>query len=412
MKTMGTKGSHGVWKWWESHGSLVMRIAICCLFTASVVWLGYQFWRLVWLKGFWGAVDLHQRYFEVQRWFSGQQVYGRPETVPYPPATFAFLWPFLGWVGFQQARWIWAATTVLMLGWFIRLFLRGTLARTAEQRILVALIPLAAYATGATIGNGQLMVHQLPLLVSSLLLATRVPARWADDLGAAALFTIALVKPSAAAPFYWILLLVPRRIRPAALAAGGYVLITLLACRYQNGTLAGIIAAWLSDSRKDLASYAVRFSHENLHSWFAGLGLLNWSLTASLLVLGALGIWVYLHRRIDVWLLMGVVSLVARFYTYHGWYDDVLLFLPTIALFRIILSPGPSGASAPSLLTVNLLFMVAPGGLYLFPRPWNTAYVVAQTVVWLVLLIYLCHRAWEARLTPASEPGCKPAIYG
>jgi hypothetical protein len=219
------------------------------------------------------------------------------------------------------------------------------------------------------------------------------------------LFTVSLLKPSVAAPFYWILLLVPRRIRPAALVAGGYLSITLLACQYQEGTVTNLIAAWLSDSRRDLVSFALRFSHENLHSWFAALGLLNWLSAASLVVLAALGLWVYFHRHVDVWLLMGVVALVARFYTYHGWYDDVLLLLPIVALLRMILSPRPSAMGAgiaPFLLVANLLFMVAPGGLYLFPRPLNMGYVATQTIVWLMLLVYLCHQAWAARRSSAG----------
>ena len=47
-----------------------------------------------------------------------------------------------------------------------------------------------------------------------------------------------------------------------------------------------------------------------------------------------LGAWVFMRRRADVLILLGVAAIVARFASYHGWYDDVLLFMPLVALIR------------------------------------------------------------------------------
>jgi len=44
---------------------------------------------------------------------------------------------------------------------------------------------------------------------------------------------------------------------------------------------------------------------------------------ASLFLLGGLGFWVFCNRRKNMWLLIGITALVARFWTYHGWYDDL-----------------------------------------------------------------------------------------
>jgi hypothetical protein len=388
-----------------------MRIAIYGMIAASIVWLGYQFWRLIWLRGYWGAVDLHQRYVEVQDWFGGRKVYGRSETPTYPPASYVLLWPFLGWVTFNQARWIWAVTTIVVLAWFIRLARRESLVRTSQERTLVTLMPLAAYATGATVGNGQLSVHLLPLLVASLLLVAKGPGRWRDDLLAAGLFIPALVKPSFSLPFYLLVLFLPRRIRPAALIAAGYGAITLLACSFQEGSLLDQMRGWQASVEMSLNSYALRFSHENLHIWFASLGLSRWLSAASFLALLALGLWIYFHRHIDVWVLIGVAALVGRLYTYHGWYDDVLLFLPVITLFRIASRNGEverDATPARVLLGANLLFMIAPGGLYLFPYPLNMIYVAFQTLVWMALLGFLFLHARRAKdADRASLRGCR-----
>jgi len=89
---------------------------------------------------------------------------------------------------------------------------------------------------------------------------------------------------------------------------------------------------------------------------------------------------------------MGVTAYVARFWTYHRWYDDALILLPMVTLFRIA-KRGPSGhvddVIAGTLLGVTLLLMLAPGGLFLLPAPWNTVYVWGQVIVWIVTLVFL-----------------------
>ena len=123
----------------------------------------------------------------------------------------------------------------------------------------------------------------------------------------------------------------------------------------------------------------------------AALGLENWSLPASLLVLIALGVWVYYNRQKDLWLLLGVTAFIARSWTYHRWYDDVLILLPMVAFFRVIKQTPVvrERVIANVLLAITLLAMLAPGGFYLFPPPWNILYVIGQIIVWSLGLIFL-----------------------
>ncbi len=126
--------------------------------------------------------------------------------------------------------------------------------------------------------------------------------------------------------------------------------------------------------------------------------------SASLLLL--LGLWVYFHRRIDLWVLVGVSALIARFWTYHRWYDDLLLLFPVLCL----LSPGETrrgskadgGSGRRPLLALNMPLLVAPGGLYLLPSPWNAYFVWLQTGAWLACLLFLLIRARQERLSRAS----------
>ena len=65
---------------------------------------------------FWGAIDLKFRCLEVQAWLAGSPVYDEIDHGVYPPATYALLWPFLGWGDFPVTRWFWAFTSLVACG--------------------------------------------------------------------------------------------------------------------------------------------------------------------------------------------------------------------------------------------------------------------------------------------------------
>jgi hypothetical protein len=369
---------------------------------AATVWLSYQFWRLilgsspVWHTSPTGAIDLRIRHGGVRRWFDGLPVYIEERSTADPPASYVVLWPILGWLPITPARWVWAATTLVAIGWLIHIIVRESGADTPLQRVFVALLPLSMYATGAALGNGQLIVHLLPTLLAGLLLVERGQAKWGEDLLAAALVLLALVKPSVSVPFFWILLLPPDRLRPAGAVVLGYMALTLFAASFQEPGVAELLRDWLSRASRMAASQGVA----NLHIALAYFGLEEWILPASGLALAGLGLWIYRHRRGDVWHLLGVTAIVARVWTYHRWYDDLLMLLPMVALFRIAkLDPLPGGGDviAGGLLSLTLLTALAPGGLYLLPPPWNSAYAAGQAIVWIAVLVYLLDRAHRDR---------------
>ena len=138
----------------------------------------------------------------------------------------------------------------------------------------------------------------------------------------------------------------------------------------------------------------------NVHIWLATLGLEKWIFSASLVILLILGLWNYCYRHIDLWILLGVTAYVARFWTYHRWYDDALIVLPMVTLFRIA-KQGPTylggNVMAGVLLAVTLMVMLAPGGLFLFPPPWDMWFVTGQISIWLAGLIFLLGWAWHTK---------------
>jgi hypothetical protein len=371
---------------------------------AALVWLAYQFWRLLWgSEPIWhsslsGAIDLKLRHEEVHRWFAGLPVYNQLSDAILPPATYVMLWPLLGWLAVTPARWLWAVTTVAALAWLVNLVVKESHADTTWERTVVMLMPLSMYATGAAIGNGQLIVHILPILMAGLLALQQHGPRWRIDLLASVFILLALVKPSISAPFFWIVLFRANSWRPALLVTSGYLALTLFAVSFQEPGLVTLLRDWLASSSA-IAVTSGQGNVANFHVWLGIIGLEEWILPTSLILLIVLGCWIYCYRHVDLWLTLGITAYFARLWTYHRWYDDLLILLPMIALFRIAKQQPITWANriAIMLLVITMIAMLAPGGLFLLPPPWNMRYVTGQIIVWTIGVIFLAVRASHER---------------
>jgi hypothetical protein len=388
--------------WWARHGPALMRLAVAIMAVAALLRLGFAFWRLLWDSGRLGAIDLRFRHTEVNLWFAGKPVYGQVESAVYPPATYALLWPILGWLPVTQARWLWGATTVIALGWLAYLLVRESGARTPLERLFIALLVFSIYPTRVIIGIGQLGLHLFPPLLSGLVLLQRRDSGWRKDLLAAALLLWALVKPSVSAPFFWIVFFVPDKLRPFLLVSIGYIALTLFAASFQEGGLATLFV----DKMARTAAYTRMWGYANLHIWLASLGLQAWALPASGITLLVLGLWTYLHRRVDPWLLISVAAIVARFWTTHGFYDDLLILLPAVALFR--LAKGGSSADggdmvAGGLFAITVAALLGEARILLFVAPWDFLFKPVYTIIWISVLIFLLDRARRDRGSRAES---------
>ena len=389
--------------------ALWLKVAVALMAAVAMVWLGYEFWRLLRQPEPFGAIDLRHRHTEVNAWYSGRNVYAELVTAVYPPASYAILWPFLGWLSWTGARAVWAITTLLGAAWLVYLSVRSSLAETPLERAFIALVPLSIYSTGAAIGNGQPLLHLLPAVIASLLMLER-GASLLSDLAASVLFIFALVKPNIAAPFFWIIIVRPARWRPALFILTGYLGLTLMAASFQPGTAFGLVRDWtrraeagVEDTREGIRraemnvvqNQASGELQESPPTHVAAKPFLN--RYVSVLILLGSGLWFYKYRRADIWLLLGVAAFVARFWTYHRWYDDVLLLLPTITLFRIAKQHRErrAGLMSEALLALMMLTLLAPGGLYLLQGMWKTFYLNAQMLVWSSALLFLLWFAWR-----------------
>jgi len=152
------------------------------------------------------------------------------------------------------------------------------------------------------------------------------------------------------------------------------------------------LAQWLANA----SAVAGSFGYANLHVWLTTVGLERWNFPASFLALMALGVWTYRHRNGDVWVALGVAGLVARCWTYHFSYDDLLIVLPVIALFRLATrSPSADGSDvvAGVLLATCTVVMLIPEMLRNSRPPWPLLFSLTHTMVWILMLIFLLEQA-------------------
>jgi hypothetical protein len=352
---------------------------------------------------------------ETRAWFSGEPVYGSLRTAVYPPAAYLFFWPFLGWPTPTAARYIWGITTPLAVAWLVVLLVRESRARSTRQRLLVGLVPLAMNATGVTIGNGQLGVHLLPVMLAGALLIVRRRTLW-SELGAAALFAIALMKPTLSFPLFAAAVAIRGRLSPLVLTAAVTIALTLLAAAWQMAAITHLAeplfgAATLSPGATELVTrtYGTRVTggYAEFHTWLVQLDQRRLTLPAALVLLGVLVVVIRRYRRADVWLLFGIAAIFARFWTYHRLFDDVLIVIPLIALYRHAQAPDLSRRVvwiAMALFGLTLGVMLLPARFLTSPWPLSATYTVLHPVVWLADLVFLIVEARrQARDATASR---------
>jgi hypothetical protein len=358
----------------------------------------------------WAAVDVKLRHAEVRAWFEGQRVYGElAEPGDYPPASYLLLWPLLGWLPLEGARWLWAATALTSLGALGLVTVRAGSGRDAGvssadphrlRTVFLALLPFSLYPTQVIVYFGQIGIHVIAACVVGFAWLVHGRPGAVRTVGASALLLFALVKPTLSAPFVWVLLFRPRWLHVAFLVVASYVAITLWASAFQPGGMVATVFDWFwyAHGRTGLITGS---GTSNLHRWLELAGGERWAFPASLLVLAGHGLWTYRHRVADPWLLLGVAAIVARFWVHHRAHDDLLLLVPMLALFRIAASGSPqvdsekregvqSDVMAGLLFAALWLAMHVPNWAFTsLTRFVTVGLEIGQTVLWLVALGFL-----------------------
>jgi hypothetical protein len=332
--------------------------------------------------------DLKYRQLEVQTWFAGEPVYGAIRTAVYPPASYLMLWPVMGWLSTPVMLWLWAGIYAAMLVWLARQVLHAIPPKTTLEKLWLMLLPASMYATGRSIEIGQTVLILIPLLIAGLTLVAKRRVTWREDLIGCAFILLALFKPTTAVPLVLIAYLVPGRLRPAVLITAGYAFATVIAAWFQHASPITLMRAWLhQDERVNL-----RQTNANLQRVLGNFGLSEWFVPAALLVLAATALWVWRYRRSDVWLLLGVTGMIARLWTYHRPFDDLLVLLPLIALLRLARDrvTTPQFRLWAGCLAAITWLSTLLSRLMLHPYPeWRRMLDVGQGLIWFAVLVFL-----------------------
>jgi hypothetical protein len=273
----------------------------------------------------------------------------------------------------------------------------------------VALLVLPLGATQITVWIGQLGLHVVAALIgaTALLAGTKPRGREADpgpavDVAAAALLTVSLVKPTLSVPVVVTILLITGRWRPWLLTGLFYSAASLVAAAFQDASLAALIQMWLG--REDVMQLAL--GSVNTHLWLDWLGVDGSLLAASVIWLIALVSWTWRRRQADPWLLVAVAALVGRLWIHHRAFDDVLLIITLVVLYRVATyAPEARGAVKVAAAVLVALMYALGHAPYAWlsgesPARWLTT-EVGRTAAWLTALGFMVW--WTDRVTAARR---------
>jgi hypothetical protein len=170
--------------------------------------------------------------------------------------------------------------------------------------------------------------------------------------------------------------------------------LTVVSASFQQADLLSLLSDWRHHAALGVKHGSSTGGYANLHSLMGEFGLLEWGLPVAIAVLSAFGWWVFHHRHADIWLLLGVTGIVARLWAYHRVYDDALMVLPLVALYRMA-KQGPaedgSDVLAGAMLSVTMVAMLAPARMQRLPEPWNLCFTSGHAIVWMMVLSLLLY---------------------
>lgn len=378
-------------KWAHQNRNSLFRGVVIFMVLLAVPRLSYQLWRLLVDTGANGALDLKMFSYWTALWFGDEPLILHNLL----PATYPLLWPLTGWLSFEASRWLWLLLYIISFFWLFSIIKSGAGLREKKELIFAALFLIAMYPTSIIIGNGQLTLFIIPSVMTVVLLGQGRPS-----IGREAAMTLLLlfstIKLPLSAPFFLVALISERSWRPVTLAVLGYILLTLLAVHFRSEGLLASIELWI----RDASHLASQDGFGNVHKWLGSAGLPEYIMPASLALLAALALWLYMNRKADIWIVLGVTAIVARLWTYHRLYDDILIIIPLVALFRIFRSGGLSPrerAIAGALLFISWLALLSPGFLLQLGPPVGTIFRTGAVAVWLALLAFLVCYAYRSK---------------
>lgn len=394
---MSSRGS----RLWERCAPALTWLATLCVSVVAIHRMRYALPHAVTDLAPWSAINVAYRHDELTRWFDGARIYdvsfGR---LTYPPATYVFLWPILGWLPLDSARVLYVATTLMAAAIVALVAYRLTDRHPTSERLLIIAVIFACYPLQISVFLGHMPMQVVALVAVAAVILSRARPHWVTDVAASVCLAASLVKPTLAPPMIGAVLIATWRWRPVLLTGGIYAAISLVAAAAQPAGIIDLHGAWLRANTALAVAFELGQALPNLHGWLSRAGLGRWGPAASILVLAGFSVWVCRRRHADMWLLIAAAALVARLWSYHRPYDDVVIVFAAIALLRAARGADPRlRASAAVLFGATCAVLLTPAwALYNLDRTTTRLVYGVQTSLWVTLLAFILLAA--SRPTP------------
>ena len=392
---------------WERWGNAVAWLATIGVSVMAIHRMRYALPHAVTRVEHWSAVNVAYRHDELTRFFDGASIYhaefGR---LTYPPATYVFLWPILGWLPLDSARVLFVATNLTSAAIIALVAYRLADRHPQAERFLIVALIFASYPLQISVFLGHMPAQVVALVAIGALILTRAQPRWLTDVVASACLSASLVKPTLAPPLIAAVLIATWRWRPVLLTGALYVAVAVIASTAQPTGFMELHLAWLNANTAHAVAAELAEALPNLHNWLSWVGLGRWGPVASILALAAYATWAWRRRWLDVWLLLGTAALVARLWSYHRPYDDIVILLSAIALLRVARGPDRRlRVAAAVLFAATCAALLTPAwALYNLEGPTKRLVYAAQTTLWVTLLIFLLMSGrWAAAARTVSR---------
>jgi len=357
-------------------------------------------------------VDLALRWWHMKSLLSeGANIYATDKDALYPPSMFVLLWPLIGWLSYDWVSPVWSAINAISVAALMVLTFKWLKWRKVPHDIrwLITLAIPAFHSISHALGIGQVTVVYITLffLVVYRCLQRQLPL-WeklvwmiplALSMGKYSLF-IPLIVP----------LLLHKKLRTVTIGAIvlNLILSWLVAFSIDTGIFK-LMALIIENSNKVHQAGSL-----DLQALLSFSGLSNYGTTVGSLIL--LAVFVVINFRIrssNLLIQLALAAITARFWVYHGHYDNLVLIFVPMALALFITSSLHEGLQSltasplpPFLIGLTILTLIIPSLFLVFKEPMHGLFLLLQLVVWLYSGGYLLYNTIKKPGQPqTSQPG-------
>jgi hypothetical protein len=336
-----------------------------------------------------GAIDLIYRWKEQQYIYQGLYPYdinknspnidpriGIIESGGYPPWAFFTGFIFVPGISLSLTRFYFAILNLISFV-VLAIFSYQIGLPYGREKALFAVASSLAFGSNAT----TLLDGQYGIIINAFLIGMYWSLKKHKDIWAGLFLGIAMVKPNISA-LYFFILLIHKRIK--ALTA---FFIYIIGASVMIWIVTKVDPIHMSQSIVRQSKYFADEGYSSVN-FLTNIGIDPKSATVVLALIGiavVVGIF-YFYRNSSLLTLFAIASVIGRVWTYHRFYDNVMLVFFLLALIEITFK-NPHRFNLLILTLVGITLWL-PGSIVEIKNVGTTVEFV-QLVIWMVALVYL-----------------------